>query len=124
MRSALSNGIRLRPRGLNSPFDQRRHSPHEGCAEALNSAGLRVEGAGHVSWGTACALRHLDLMVAAGEALILTGPNGSGKSTLMRVLAGLKRPDSGTVFWDDTPIAEDLAAHGRRVAYVGHLDAI
>ena len=69
-------------------------------------------------------LSDVDLMVAAGEALILTGPNGSGKSTLMRVLAGLKRPNSGTVFWADTPIAEDLAAHGRRVAYVGHLDAI
>lgn len=66
----------------------------------------------------------VDLTVAAGEALILTGPNGSGKSTLMRVIAGLKRPEAGTVFWAGTPIAEDFAAHARRVAYVGHLDAI
>lgn len=66
----------------------------------------------------------VDLTVAAGEALILMGPNGSGKSTLMRVIAGLKRADAGTVLWSGTSIAEDLASHARRVAYVGHLDAI
>ena len=108
--------------GLNSPLIGA-HSPHDGCAEVLNSAGLRVEGLATFR-GERLVLSAVDLMVAAGEALILTGPNGSGKSTLMRVLAGLKRPDSGTVFWADTPIAEDLAAHGRRIAYVGHLDAI
>ena len=35
--------------------------------------------------------------VAAGESLELRGPNGSGKSTLLRILAGLTRPQAGTV---------------------------
>ena len=32
-----------------------------------------------------------------GEAVLLMGPNGCGKSTLLRILAGLLRPDDGTV---------------------------
>ena len=39
----------------------------------------------------------LDLRLAFSEKLVLRGPNGSGKSTLLRILAGLTRPDAGTV---------------------------
>src|SRR5205085_10596032 len=35
--------------------------------------------------------------VAAGALTALLGPSGSGKSTLLRVIAGLERPDAGTV---------------------------
>ena len=34
------------------------------------------------------------------------GENGSGKTTLAKILAGLYRPDSGTVCWDQTAIAD------------------
>ncbi|HTW26433.1 MAG TPA: heme ABC exporter ATP-binding protein CcmA [Acetobacteraceae bacterium] len=69
-------------------------------------------------------LRDVDLAVGAGGALLLLGPNGSGKSTLLRLLAGLKRPDAGTITWADEDIAADPGAHAGRVAYVGHLDAV
>lgn len=69
-------------------------------------------------------IRDVELAVDAGGALLLTGPNGSGKSTLIRLLAGLKRPDAGTVFWEGVPIGNDLAAHAKRTAYIGHLDAV
>ncbi len=42
-------------------------------------------------------LQGVDLQVRSGEILGLIGPNGGGKSTLIRVLAGLLRPDSGSV---------------------------
>ena len=66
----------------------------------------------------------LSFDVPTGGALVLVGPNGSGKSTLLRVLAGLKRADAGRVLWDGDDVALDPGAHARRVAYLGHLDAV
>lgn len=51
----------------------------------------------HVSFGPTAALRGIDLDVAAGEVLAVMGPSGSGKSTLLHALAGVVRPDRGTV---------------------------
>ena len=43
------------------------------------------------------ALRDIDLTVEAGQTLGIVGANGSGKSTLLKLVAGIYRPDSGTV---------------------------
>ncbi len=66
---------------------------------------------------------NLDFAVSAGETLVLRGPNGSGKSSLLRLMAGLSRPAAGEMSWDGEP-AEDPEAHGARLHYVGHLDAV
>lgn len=42
-------------------------------------------------------LRNISIRAQAGEVVGILGANGSGKSTLMRVIAGILRPDSGTV---------------------------
>ena len=39
----------------------------------------------------------LDFAVDANEALLVQGGNGAGKTTLLRVLAGLLRPDAGSM---------------------------
>jgi heme exporter protein A len=74
--------------------------------------------------GEKLIFRHLSLRVPVGGALVLAGPNGSGKSTLLRLLAGLVRPAAGRLLWDGADALTDLADHGRRVAYLGHLDAV
>ena len=49
------------------------------------------------SYGGARALRGASISVAPGEVHGLVGANGAGKSTLIKCLAGLTRPDSGTI---------------------------
>lgn len=74
--------------------------------------------------GERLVFRGVSLSLQPGGALILTGPNGSGKSTLMRLLAGLARLEAGRLLWDGEDALADMAEHGRRVAYLGHQDAV
>lgn len=39
----------------------------------------------------------LDLSISDGELYVFLGPNGAGKTTTIRMIAGLLRPDSGTI---------------------------
>lgn len=74
--------------------------------------------------GERLVFRDVTLAVPAGGSVVLSGPNGSGKSTLLRLLAGLIRPAAGCVLWQGQDAFADLVQHARRLAYVGHLDAI
>lgn len=52
------------------------------------------------------ALRGLDLYIKEGEVASVIGPSGAGKSTLIKVLCGIEKPSGGTVYIDNTNIAE------------------
>ena len=57
------------------------------------------------------AVDDLDLTVASGELYALLGPNGAGKTTTLRMVAGLIRPDAGSirVFGEDA-LADPIVA--------------
>ena len=53
---------------------------------------------------TYTALNQIFVSVQPGSVFGLVGSNGAGKSTLLRTIAGIYKPDSGTVAIDGTPI--------------------
>jgi len=68
-------------------------------------------------------LKDVALTIGRGEAVGLLGPSGSGKSTLLMVMAGLERPDQGTVTVAEQDIGrldEDALARfrGRHIGIV------
>ncbi|MFG3495123.1 ABC transporter ATP-binding protein [Streptomyces sp. NPDC047928] len=54
----------------------------------------------HKAYGPTPALTGVDFAVRAGEVVAVMGPSGSGKSTLLHCLAGIVRPDDGTITYD------------------------
>jgi heme exporter protein A len=64
------------------------------------------------SFGIRRVLRNVCAEVRTGEALVITGHNGSGKSTLLTLIAGLARPDAGTIRYFAN--GEELPADTRR----------
>jgi iron complex transport system ATP-binding protein len=72
-----------------------------------------------VTRGKRNILRDVSLQAHAGEFVAVIGPNGAGKSTLLSVLAGLLRPDDGSVTLDAHRLAQlPGATLARRRAYL------
>ncbi|MEJ2760733.1 MAG: ABC transporter ATP-binding protein [Gammaproteobacteria bacterium] len=70
-------------------------------------------------FGDHVAVQPLSLTVEKGGTTVLIGPSGCGKSTILRMIIGLVRPDSGTVFFDGTAVVmQNLASVRRRIGYV------
>ncbi|MFT7474139.1 MAG: iron(III) transport system ATP-binding protein [Verrucomicrobiales bacterium] len=57
------------------------------------------------SFDDSSVLRGIDLSVEPGHSLALLGPSGCGKTTLLRLIAGLERPDAGTITVGDEVMA-------------------
>ena len=64
------------------------------------SVGLRVENIKKV-YDKNIALNGVSLDIRPGEFVCLLGPSGCGKSSLLRIIAGLDRPDEGSVYIND-----------------------
>jgi branched-chain amino acid transport system ATP-binding protein len=61
-------------------------------------------------YGAVRALRGVSLNVEAGETVALLGTNGNGKSTLMKCVAGLVRPERGSISLTIDGTAHDLTS--------------
>jgi ABC-2 type transport system ATP-binding protein len=64
------------------------------------------------------AVDTLDLTVRSGEFYALVGPNGAGKTTTLRMVAGLLRPDAGTVAVFGHDALSDPVAAKQMMAWV------
>lgn len=62
--------------------------------------------------------RDLSLRIAYRECVALTGKTGCGKTTLVHLIAGLLKPDSGTILADGENIAGHLIAWQSKIGYV------
>ncbi|MBT0567344.1 DUF2232 domain-containing protein [Williamsia sp. CHRR-6] len=60
-------------------------------------------------------LADVSMTIHPGQTVVITGPNGAGKTTLARLIAGIERPDSGTITLDGEPVRND-----RTGALFGH----
>jgi multiple sugar transport system ATP-binding protein len=63
------------------------------------------------------AVRNLSLSIADGEFVVLLGPTGAGKTTTLRLIAGLERPDHGSVVIRGRNVTKEVPAE-RDVAFV------
>jgi ABC-type sugar transport system ATPase subunit len=52
------------------------------------------------------AVDNISLKIVPGQVLVILGPSGSGKTTLLRLIAGLTKPDSGQVLYDNVPLQQ------------------
>ena len=68
------------------------------AAEPARTAEPVLEARGLVKrYGEREALRGVSLAADAGELVAIIGPNGAGKTTLLSILAGIQKPDDGSV---------------------------
>ena len=66
--------------------------------------------AGHVD-----ILKEVSLTVPSGKFVVITGPNGGGKSTIAKLIAGVRMPTGGRIFFEGEDItALDITARAKR----------
>jgi ABC-2 type transport system ATP-binding protein len=58
-------------------------------------------------FGRTLAVDHIDLHVPPGVVMGFLGPNGAGKTTTIRMLAGLMKPDTGTILLNGIDLANE-----------------
>src|SRR5690349_9905872 len=68
-------------------------------------------------FGAATVLEDINFDVAEGETIVLLGASGSGKTTILRIIAGLEKPDSGSVILHNKDVTE-LPARERGIGVI------
>jgi heme exporter protein A len=66
----------------------------------------------------------LDFVLGSGQTLLLEGRNGSGKTSLLRILCGIRLPETGALTWCGEDIFSLGPVYHEHIAYVGHRDGL
>jgi len=77
---------------------------------------IKLEGL-RKTFGDLTAIDNLELEVKDGEYLTILGPTGAGKTTLLRLISGLTKQTSGSIYLDGECV-DDLPPEDRRVAFM------
>jgi len=83
---------------------QEPHYPHlENPFRDKKTVAIRIDDL-HFSYGDQTVLNGINLTINAGDKVALVGASGGGKSTLIQTLIGLYPAQSGTIYFDETPM--------------------
>ncbi len=69
------------------------------------------------AYGRDVVLDNISLEINDGDFASILAPTGSGKTTLLRIIAGLEKPDSGKIYYDEQDVT-DLPVRKREIAMV------
>ncbi len=72
------------------------------------------------SQGTVQAIRDISLSIGTGQFVSIVGPSGCGKSTLLHLIAGLRPPSSGTVYYGNAVVT----GVNTKVGYITQRDTL
>ena len=70
--------------------------------------------------GNTVLLSNLNFNMQNGDAIWVTGSNGIGKTTLLRAVAGLLRPESGKILWQNMDVFKTTSGD---IGFAGHNDS-
>jgi multiple sugar transport system ATP-binding protein len=74
------------------------------------------------TFGTNTAVENMNVQVHDGEFVVILGPTGAGKTTTLRLVAGLEKPDSGSIAIDGrAPAARDVTFVFQQYSLYPHL---
>jgi ABC-type Fe3+/spermidine/putrescine transport system ATPase subunit len=69
------------------------------------------------AYGDISALQDVSLTIKAGEYITIIGPSGCGKTTLIKTIAGIVKPDNGSIYVDGK-LSTNLQIEDRNIGYV------
>ena len=69
------------------------------------------------NYRNAVGVDHFSATIHDGELVVVLGPSGCGKSSLLYMLAGITKPTSGTILFDDEDVS-DVPAEAREIGLI------